>query len=156
MNSKINPYPDFFVSKISIIKSMMERKESTSMKKLFNLFPLGFTILLAGCQEETLDGTWKLTSYSPDECPVMYKFRDEKQKAEDSDKTILVKVVDMYTNSTSKEDKYTGTYSLTDKSEDKYFIDYGNSFTVTQRMVQEDNELKMIFEDVGRTCTYIR
>ncbi|MDG4656969.1 hypothetical protein P6P90_08805 [Ectobacillus antri] len=118
------------------------------MKKL----AISALLLLAGCGNETLLGTWELAENDKN-CPIEYTFGQE-QQTDENNKKMLVNVVEMYTTDKKKANTYKGTYSLVDEDTDSYLLDYGDAFTVRQRLHLDDRTLRVYFESAEKMCVY--
>ncbi|KFN02653.1 hypothetical protein D0U04_13935 [Bacillus clarus] len=117
------------------------------MKKILFLFPI-LLILLSGCNNNDIYGSWEVIDNKNGECPVYYKF--ETVVKEENKENITQHLVEMYTNN-KKEDLYKGTYV---KNSNTYHIDYGNSFTSNQSIKNVDGKLNIYFIDADKMCTY--
>ena len=110
------------------------------------------TIFLTSCSKNSIDGEWKLSQSTQNDCPIYYEFKNDIKKEEKE--TIINHLVKMYTNKYIQEDLSKGTYTNIDE-EDMYLLDYGDSFTSKQQIKRKsDNTLEIYFENVNKTCKY--
>ncbi|SME37336.1 hypothetical protein BACERE00175_04795 [Bacillus cereus] len=106
------------------------------MKKVLLIIPL-FIILLSGCSNNDIYGSWEVVDNKNGLCPISYKF--ETVVKEEKKEKIIQYLVEMQT---------------TKKKEDVYHIDYGNSFTSDQTLQIVDSKLNVYFYAVEKLCTY--
>jgi len=124
----------------------MKRKEY-KMKKVLFIIPL-FIILLSGCSNNDIYGTWEVIDNKNGLCPVSYKF--ETVVKEEKKEKIIQYLVEMQTTK-KKNDLYKGSFV---KDSNVYHIDYGNSFTSDQTLKVVDGKLSVYFYAVEKLCTY--
>ncbi|MDH4421594.1 MULTISPECIES: hypothetical protein [Bacillus] len=117
------------------------------MKKFLLISPI-LAILLSGCSNNDIYGSWEIVDNKNGECPVSYKFETivkEEKKVE-----IVQNLVEMQTTN-KKEDLYKGSFV---NNSSLYHIDYGNSFTSDQSLKIVDNKLIVYFTNAEKICTY--
>ncbi|MEI4603267.1 hypothetical protein WAG19_15310 [Bacillus cereus] len=117
------------------------------MKRIFIFFSI-VIILLSGCKNTSIEGSWHLAENQDNQCPIYYKFKKirEKEKIEPG----IKKVVEMYTDSKIGElnqGTYVNEFNI-------YYIDYGDSFTSDQSIRNVDGYLEVYFENVNKICIY--
>ncbi|CAH2463986.1 MULTISPECIES: hypothetical protein [Bacillus cereus group] len=117
------------------------------MKKFLLIFPI-LVVLLSGCSNNDIYGSWEVIDNKKGECPVYYKF--ETVVKEEKKEKIVHNLVEMQTTN-KKEDLFKGTFV---KNSNVYHIDYGNSFTSDQSLKVVDNKLNVYFFTTEKTCTY--
>ncbi|MGG5737052.1 MULTISPECIES: hypothetical protein [Bacillus cereus group] len=117
------------------------------MKKLLFIFPI-LVVLLSGCSNNDIYGSWEVIDNKKGECPVYYKF--ETVVKEEKKEKIVQNLVKMHTTN-KKEDLYKGSFV---KNSNVYHIDYGNSFTSDQSIKVVDNKLNVYFMNAEKMCTY--
>lgn len=117
------------------------------MKKLLLIFPI-LIVLLSGCSNNDIYGSWEVIDNKKGECPVYYKF--ETVVKEEKKEKLVQNLVEMHTTN-KKEDLYKGTFV---KNSNVYHIDYGNSFTSNQSIRNVDGKLNVYFTSVDKMCTY--
>ncbi|MDM5462874.1 MULTISPECIES: hypothetical protein [Bacillus cereus group] len=117
------------------------------MKKFLLIFPI-LVVLLSGCSNNDIYGSWEIIDNKKGECPVYYKF--ETVVKEEKKEKLVQNLVEMHTTN-KKEDLYKGTFV---KNSNVYHIDYGNSFTSNQSIRNVDGKLNVYFTSVDKMCTY--
>ncbi|EJQ45122.1 hypothetical protein IEE_02452 [Bacillus cereus BAG5X1-1] len=117
------------------------------MKKFLLNFPI-LIVLLSGCSNNDIYGSWEVIDNKKGECPVYYKF--ETVVKEEKKEKLVQNLVEMHTTN-KKEDLYKGTFV---KNSNVYHIDYGNSFTSNQSIRNVDGKLNVYFTSVDKMCTY--
>ncbi|MGG0724966.1 hypothetical protein [Bacillus mycoides] len=117
------------------------------MKKFLLIFPI-LVVLLSGCSNNDIYGSWEVIDNKKGECPVYYKF--ETVVKEEKKEKLVQNLVEMHTTN-KKEDLYKGTFV---KNSNVYHIDYGNSFTSNQSIRNVDGKLNVYFTSVDKMCTY--
>ncbi|EJP99159.1 hypothetical protein [Bacillus cereus] len=117
------------------------------MKKFPLIFPI-LIVLLSGCSNNDIYGSWEVIDNKKGECPVYYKF--ETVVKEEKKEKVIHNLVEMQTTN-KKEDVFKGSFV---KNSNVYHIDYGNSFTSDQSLKVVDNELNVYFFTTEKTCTY--
>ncbi|MGE6343965.1 hypothetical protein ACQKIY_02830 [Bacillus mycoides] len=117
------------------------------MKKLLLIFPI-LIVLLSGCSNNDIYGSWEIIDNKKGECPVYYKF--ETVVKEEKKEKIVHNLVEMQTTN-KKEDLFKGSFV---KNSNVYHIDYGNSFTSDQSLKVVDDKLNVYFFTTEKTCTY--
>ncbi|MGE6401381.1 hypothetical protein [Bacillus cereus] len=117
------------------------------MKKFLLIFPI-LIVLLSGCSNNDIYGSWEVIDNKKGECPVYYKF--ETVVKEEKKEKLVQNLVEMHTTN-KKEDLYKGTFV---KNSNVYHIDYGNSFTSNQSIRNVDGKLNVYFTSVDKMCTY--
>lgn len=117
------------------------------MKKFLLIFPI-LIVLLSGCSNNDIYGSWEVVDNKNGECPVYYKF--ETVVKEEKKEKLVQNLVEMHTTN-KKEDLYKGTFV---KNSNVYQIDYGNSFTSDQSIKVVDNKLNVYFMNAEKMCTY--
>lgn len=117
------------------------------MKRIFLFFPM-LIILLSGCKNNSIEGSWDLAENQDNECPIYYKFKTIREKGKKEPG--IKKVVEMYTDS-KKGELYQGIYV---NEFNIYYIDYGDSFTSNQSLRNVDGYLEVYFENVNKICIY--
>ncbi|AIW84764.1 hypothetical protein bwei_2127 [Bacillus mycoides] len=117
------------------------------MKKFLFIFPI-LIVLLSGCSNNDIYGSWEVIDNKNGECPVYYKF--ETVVKEEKKEQVVHNLVEMQTTN-KKEDLFKGSFV---KNSNVYRIDYGNSFTSDQSLKVVDNELNVYFFTTEKTCTY--
>ncbi|MBE7150400.1 hypothetical protein FUT12_23235 [Bacillus mycoides] len=117
------------------------------MKKFPLIFPI-LIILLSGCSNNDIYGSWEGIDNKKGECPVYYKF--ETVVKEEKKEKVVHNLVEMQTTN-KKEDLFKGSFV---KNSNVYHIDYGNSFTSDQSLKVVDNKLNVYFFTTEKTCTY--
>ncbi|MBJ8052683.1 hypothetical protein JDS87_11940 [Bacillus cereus] len=117
------------------------------MKKFLLIFPI-LVVLLSGCSNNDIYGSWEVIDNKKGECPVYYKF--ETVVKEEKKEKIVHNLVEMQTTN-KKEDLYKGSFV---KNSNVYHIDYGNSFTSNQSIRNVDGKLNVYFTSVDKMCTY--
>ncbi|OFD92183.1 hypothetical protein BWGOE13_28960 [Bacillus mycoides] len=117
------------------------------MKKLLLIFPI-LIVLLSGCSNNDIYGSWEVIDNKKGDCPVYYKF--ETVVKEEKKEKIVHNLVEMQTTN-KKEDLFKGTFV---KNSNVYHIDYGNSFTSNQSIRNVDGKLNVYFTSVDKMCTY--
>ena len=117
------------------------------MKKFLFIFPI-LIVLLSGCSNNDIYGSWEVIDNKKGECPVYYKF--ETVVKEEKKEKVVHNLVEMQTTN-KKEDLFKGSFV---KNSNVYRIDYGNSFTSDQSLKVVDNELNVYFFTSENTCTY--
>ncbi|EJQ95718.1 MULTISPECIES: hypothetical protein [Bacillus] len=117
------------------------------MKKFLLVFPI-LVVLLSGCSNNDIYGSWEVIDNKKGECPVYYKF--ETVVKEEKKEKVVHNLVEMQTTN-KKEDLFKGTFV---KNSNVYHIDYGNSFTSDQSLKVVDNKLNVYFFTTEKTCTY--
>ena len=116
------------------------------MKKILLLIPL-FIILLSGCSNNDIYGTWEVVDNKNGLCPISYKFETVVKKKRKKNHSIFSRDA----NNEEKEDLYKGSFV---KDSNVYHIDYGNSFTSDQTLKVVDGKLNVYFYAVEKLCTY--
>ncbi|MDA1671169.1 hypothetical protein PDJ90_09910 [Bacillus cereus] len=116
-------------------------------KKVLLIIPL-FIILLSGCSNNDIYGSWEVVDNKNGLCPISYKF--ETVVKEEKKEKIIQYLVEMQTTK-KKEDLYKGSFV---KNSNVYHIDYGNSFTSDQTLQIVDGKLNVYFYAVEKLCTY--
>ncbi|EJQ50546.1 Uncharacterized protein BWINRASL_02711 [Bacillus mycoides] len=117
------------------------------MKKFLLIFPI-LIVLLSGCSNNDIYGSWEVVDNKNGECPVYYKF--ETVVKEEKKEKLVQNLVEMHTTN-KKEDLYKGTFV---KNSNVYHIDYGNSFTSDQSIKIADSKLNVYFINAEKMCTY--
>ncbi|MDM5194057.1 hypothetical protein QUG02_13875 [Bacillus hominis] len=117
------------------------------MKKFLLIFPI-LIVLLSGCSNNDIYGSWEVVDNKNGECPVYYKF--ETVVKEEKKEKLVQNLVEMHTTN-KKEDLYKGTFV---KNSNVYHIDYGNSFTSDQSIQIADSKLNVYFKNAEKMCTY--
>ncbi|WP_144507547.1 hypothetical protein [Bacillus mycoides] len=117
------------------------------MKKVLLIFPI-LIVLLSGCSNNDIYGSWEVIDNKKGECPVYYKF--ETVVKEEKKEKVVHNLVEMQTTN-KKEDLFKGSFV---KNSNVYHIDYGNSFTSDQSLKVVDNKLIVYFFTTEKTCTY--
>ncbi|MGH0431133.1 hypothetical protein ACQVPL_17970 [Bacillus hominis] len=117
------------------------------MKKFLLIFPI-LIVLLSGCSNNDIYGSWEVVDNKNGECPVYYKF--ETVVKEEKKEKLVQNLVEMHTTN-KKEDLYKGTFV---KNSNVYHIDYGNSFTSDQSIKIADSKLNVYFMNAEKMCTY--
>ncbi|MFD6511227.1 hypothetical protein [Bacillus sp. NPDC060175] len=117
------------------------------MKKFLLIFPI-LIVLLSGCSNNDIYGSWEVIDNKKGECPVYYKF--ETVVKEEKKEKVVHNLVEMQTTN-KKEDLYKGSFV---KNSNVYHIDYGNSFTSDQTLKVVDDKLNVYFFTTEKTCTY--
>ncbi|MBJ8005314.1 MULTISPECIES: hypothetical protein [Bacillus cereus group] len=117
------------------------------MKKLLLIFPI-LIVLLSGCSNNDIYGSWEVIDNKKGECPVYYKF--ETVVKEEKKEKVVHNLVEMQTTN-KKEDLFKGSFV---KNSNVYHIDYGNSFTSNQSIRNVDGKLNVYFTSVDKMCTY--
>ncbi|HDR4407407.1 hypothetical protein PDM95_12420 [Bacillus cereus] len=117
------------------------------MKKVLLIIPL-FIILLSGCSNNDIYGSWEVVDNKNGLCPISYKF--ETVVKEEKKEKIIQYLVEMQATK-KKEDLYKGSFV---KNSNVYHIDYGNSFTSDQTLQIVDGKLNVYFYAVEKLCTY--
>ncbi|RWS44877.1 hypothetical protein EKA14_03615 [Bacillus mycoides] len=117
------------------------------MKKFLLIFPI-LIVLLSGCSNNDIYGSWEVVDNKNGECPVYYTF--ETVVKEEKKEKLVQNLVEMHTTN-KKEDLYKGTFV---KNSNVYHIDYGNSFTSDQSIKVVDNKLNVYFMNAEKMCTY--
>ncbi|HDR7794413.1 TPA: hypothetical protein QCY19_003048 [Bacillus luti] len=117
------------------------------MKKYFLIFPI-LIILLSGCSNNDIYGSWEIVDNKDGECPVYYKFETVVKK--ENKEEFVQNLVEMQTTN-KKEDLYKGSFVSNSST---YHIDYGNSFTSEQSLKVADNKLNVYFINAEKMCTY--
>ena len=115
------------------------------MKKVLLLIPL-FIILLSGCSNNDIYGTWEVV----DNKMVFVLYRINLKQLKKRKKKNHSKF-SRDANNKEKEDLYKGSFV---KDSNVYHIDYGNSFTSDQTLKVVDDKLNVYFYAVERLCTY--
>ncbi|MED1510995.1 hypothetical protein [Bacillus proteolyticus] len=105
-------------------------------------------VLLSGCSNNDIYGSWEVADNKNGQCPVLYKF--ETIVKEEKKEKVVQNLVEMQTTK-KKEDLYKGSFV---KNSNVYHIDYGNSFTSDQTLKVVDNKLNVSFINVEKMCTY--
>ncbi|GLV64501.1 hypothetical protein Bmyc01_31710 [Bacillus mycoides] len=105
-------------------------------------------VLLSGCSNNDIYGSWEVVDNKNGQCPVLYKF--ETIVKEEKKEKVVQNLVEMQTTK-KKEDLYKGSFV---KNSNVYHIDYGNSFTSDQTLKVVDNKLNVYFINVEKMCTY--
>ncbi|MGE6598297.1 hypothetical protein [Bacillus proteolyticus] len=105
-------------------------------------------VLLSGCSNNDIYGSWEVIDNKNGQCPVLYKF--ETIVKEEKKEKVVQNLVEMQTTK-KKEDLYKGSFV---KNSNVYHIDYGNSFTSDQTLKVVDNKLNVYFINVEKMCTY--
>jgi len=117
------------------------------MKKVLLIIPI-FIVLLSGCSNNDIYGSWEVIDNKNGLCPTFYKF--ETVVKEVKKEKIVQNLVEMQTTK-KKEDLYKGSFV---KDSIVYHIDYGNSFTSDQTLKVVDGKLNVYFYAVEKLCTY--
>ncbi|HDR7671036.1 TPA: hypothetical protein QCX97_004997 [Bacillus wiedmannii] len=117
------------------------------MKKILLIIPI-FIVLLSGCSNNDIYGSWEVVDSKNSLCPASYKF--ETVVKEEKKEKIVQNLVEMQTTK-NKEDLYKGSFV---KISNVYHIDYGNSFTSDQTLKVVDGKLNVYFYAVEKLCTY--
>ncbi|EJR54273.1 MULTISPECIES: hypothetical protein [Bacillus] len=117
------------------------------MKKYLLIFPI-LVVLLSGCSNNDIFGSWEVVDNKNGECPTYYKF--ETVVKEEKKEKIVQNLVEMHTTN-KKEDLYKGSFV---KNSNVYHIDYGNSFTSDQSIKVVDSKLNVYFMNAEKMCTY--
>ncbi|MGH1256087.1 MULTISPECIES: hypothetical protein [Bacillus] len=117
------------------------------MKKVLLIIPI-FIVLLSGCSNNDIYGSWEVVDNKNGLCPASYKF--ETVVKEEKKEKIVQNLVEMQTTK-KKEDLYKGSFV---KNSNVYHIDYGNSFTSDQTLEVFDGKLNVYFYAVEKLCTY--
>ncbi|MED1410603.1 MULTISPECIES: hypothetical protein [Bacillus] len=117
------------------------------MKKYLLIFPI-LVVLLSGCSNDDIFGSWAVVDNKNGECPVYYKF--ETVVKEEKKEKLVQNLVEMHTTN-KKEDLYKGSFV---KNSNVYHIDYGNSFTSDQSIKVVDSKLNVYFMNAEKMCTY--
>ncbi|EJV71865.1 hypothetical protein BWGOE4_28130 [Bacillus mycoides] len=117
------------------------------MKKFLLVFPI-LVVLLSGCSNNDIYGSWEVIDNKKGECPVYYKF--ETVVKEEKKEKVVHNLVEMQTTN-KKEDLFKGSFV---KNSNVYHIDYGNSFTSNQSIRNVDGKLNVYFTSVDKMCTY--
>ncbi|COF74777.1 MULTISPECIES: hypothetical protein [Bacillus] len=117
------------------------------MKKILLIIPI-FIVLLSGCSNNDIYGSWEVVDNKNGLCPASYKF--ETVVKEEKKEKIIQNLVEMQTTK-KKEDLYKGSFV---KDSNVYHIDYGNSFTSDQTLQVVDGKLNVYFYAVEKLCTY--
>ncbi|MED1567936.1 hypothetical protein [Bacillus paramycoides] len=117
------------------------------MKKYLLIVPI-LVVLLSGCSNNDIFGSWEVVDNKNGECPTYYKF--ETVVKEEKKEKIVQNLVEMHTTN-KKEDLYKGTFV---KNSNVYHIDYGNSFTSDQSIKVVDSKLNVYFMNAEKMCTY--
>ena len=118
------------------------------MKKVLLIIPL-FIILLSGCSNNDIYGSWEVVDNKNGLCPISYKFETVVKKKKRKNYSIFSRNA----NNKEKEDLYKGSFV---KNSNVYHIDYGNSFTSDQTLQIVDSKLNVYFYAVEKLCTYKR
>lgn len=111
------------------------------------------SFLLSGCGDKQLSGKWRLVDNDKD-CPISYEFKEKIEVNPKTKEKTKILLVDMYTQKLSDEYKHIGTYNPL--GDNWIMIDYRNSFTQKQKMVEDKNQLKVYFSGIDKICTYKR
>ncbi|MCU5050776.1 hypothetical protein OB969_09095 [Bacillus cereus] len=117
------------------------------MKKVLLTIPI-LIILLSGCSNNDIYGSWEVVDNKKSECPVYYKFETVVKK--ENKEEIVQNLVEMQTTK-NKDDLYKGSFV---KNSNVYHIDYGNSFTSDQTLKVADGTLNVYFLTAEKLCTY--
>ncbi|MCW9132256.1 hypothetical protein OF830_15115 [Bacillus paramycoides] len=117
------------------------------MKKYLLIFPI-LVVLLSGCSNNDIYGSWEVVDNKNGECPTYYKF--ETVVKEEKKEKIVQNLVEMHTTN-KKEDLYKGSFV---KNSNVYHIDYANSFTSDQSIKVVDSKLNVYFMNAEKMCTY--
>ncbi|MBJ8071049.1 MULTISPECIES: hypothetical protein [Bacillus cereus group] len=117
------------------------------MKRFLLVFPI-LVVLLSGCSNNDIYGSWEVIDNKKGECPVYYKF--ETVVKEEKKEKVVHNLVEMQTTN-KKEDLFKGSFV---KNSNVYHIDYGNSFTSNQSIRNVDGKLNVYFTSVDKMCTY--
>ncbi|MGG0730513.1 hypothetical protein [Bacillus paramycoides] len=117
------------------------------MKKYLLIGPI-LVVLLSGCSNNDIFGSWEVVDNKNGECPTYYKF--ETVVKEEKKEKIVQNLVEMHTTN-KKEDLYKGSFV---KNSNVYHIDYGNSFTSDQSIKVVDSKLNVYFMNAEKMCTY--
>ncbi|MGE6363626.1 hypothetical protein ACQKD9_07235 [Bacillus paramycoides] len=117
------------------------------MKKYLLIVPI-LVVLLSGCSNNDIFGSWEVVDNKNGECPTYYKF--ETVVKEEKKEKIVQNLVEMHTTN-KKEDLYKGSFV---KNSNVYDIDYGNSFTSDQSIKVVDSKLNVYFMNAEKMCTY--
>ncbi|MGN4422520.1 hypothetical protein ACTFQN_01300 [Bacillus cereus group sp. MYBK30-1] len=117
------------------------------MKKYLLIYPI-LVVLLSGCSNNDIFGSWEVVDNKNGECPTYYKF--ETVVKEEKKEKIVQNLVEMHTTN-KKEDLYKGSFV---KNSNVYHIDYGNSFTSDQSIKVVDSKLNVYFMNAEKMCTY--
>ncbi|CAM3973480.1 hypothetical protein [Bacillus paramycoides] len=117
------------------------------MKKYLLIVPI-LVVLLSGCSNNDIFGSWEVVDNKNGECPTYYKF--ETVVKEEKKEKIVQNLVEMHTTN-KKEDLYKGSFV---KNSNVYHIDYGNSFTSDQSIKVVDSKLNVYFMNAEKMCTY--
>ncbi|MGR3778758.1 hypothetical protein ACT1UG_24340 [Bacillus paramycoides] len=117
------------------------------MKKYLLIVPI-LVVLLSGCSNNDIFGSWEVVDNKNGECPTYYKF--ETVIKEEKKEKIVQNLVEMHTTN-KKEDLYKGSFV---KNSNVYHIDYGNSFTSDQSIKVVDSKLNVYFMNAEKMCTY--
>ncbi|MGA4483960.1 hypothetical protein [Bacillus cereus] len=117
------------------------------MKKVLLTIPI-LIILLSGCSNNDIYGSWEVVDNKKGECPVYYKFETVVKK--ENKEEIVQNLVEMQTTK-NKDDLYKGSFV---KNSNVYHTDYGNSFTSDQTLKVADGTLNVYFLTAEKLCTY--
>ena len=117
------------------------------MKKVLLTIPI-LIILLSGCSNNDIYGSWEVVDNKKRECPVYYKFETVVKK--ENKEEIVQNLVEMQTTK-NKDDLYKGSFV---KNSNVYHIDYGNTFTSDQTLKVADGTLNVYFLTAEKLCTY--
>ncbi|MFD0769276.1 hypothetical protein ACFQZ1_10360 [Bacillus sp. CGMCC 1.60114] len=111
------------------------------------------SFLLFGCSDKQLSGKWRLVDNDKN-CPISYEFKEKIEVNPKTKEKKKILLIDMYTQKLSDEYKYVGIYRYLDKN--LILVDYGNSFTQQQKMVEDKDRLKVYFSGTDKIYTYTK